>query len=841
MKSLKNQIIYAIVLIAICGSMFPVTIATAASSGNSFTDVPKAAYYREPVNWAVQNGITSGVSKTSFAPSDVCTRAQTVTFLWRSAGSPKPSGSNPFRDVSKNSYYYDSVLWAVEQGITTGVTPSTFEPDAVISRAQAVCFLYRYEGTPMADADIRFSDVASASYYADAVRWAVKNGITNGTSATTFSPVKSCTRAEIVTLLYRCSNSDTASDEEEIAEVPVGISDADGAKAAIINGFLNLESPIDVSNYNIETSVINEMAAEIADIDGENYYYISRFMCYENDGEMAQHLFVWYKYNSQEEVAQHRKADADLRAKVEDIVSSVVQNGMSEYETAKVLHDYIALNCAYDMRYYSGGMPSASYTAYGVLMDNIGVCAGYARAYQKLLQYCGIECEYVTGYANGGRHAWNIVKIDGEWYNVDVTWDDPTPDRKGYVRYNYFLRSDAVMARDHNRKSGGTACTCVKYDSVTLLDSKEQEREKAIAAENARLDAVFDDLMTLIEADLSELPYTTKEELQAADNINAREYSYPEFDLPKDRFTYSDLSKLKDRINQAIIDKYPDYELSLINSEKYSIQRNDVLAELKRRKEILEAAAAIHVPEIEAQLQKAILEGGAGKYYYVVTEDYTQSEIRQACDNMSASDYTFEDYTAEDFRLVSYQYSHKVWICNYKWAEEKTQSMADIIETAIKNGETIVEFPAEDNPDVSSHYYASIAASRVKAAGYTFDGLTSGVDYTISRTYIKSNGDLFTVVITYPEPHEDTEPSEETEQNEDTEPSEETEQNEETEPSEDTDLSENSSSGEDSETVEEPEQLTEETTENSEISADDDSETTDNDTTERTLETMSED
>ena len=170
----------------------------------TFADVPANAYYKKAVDWAVENGITSGTSETTFAPDATCTRAQTVTFLWRAAGSPEPTKQdNPFTDVKADAYYYKAVLWAVEKGITSGVTATTFAPDATVSRAQVVSFQYRLAGAPKAEGTNVFTDVPANAYYRDAVLWAAQNGITSGTTATTFAPNAGCTRSQIVTFLYR--------------------------------------------------------------------------------------------------------------------------------------------------------------------------------------------------------------------------------------------------------------------------------------------------------------------------------------------------------------------------------------------------------------------------------------------------------------------------------------------------------------------------------------------------------------------------------------------------------------------------------------------------------------
>ena len=170
-----------------------------------FVDVATGSYYEDAVDWAVENGITTGVSANRFGPNGVCTRAQAVTFLWRAAGSPAPrSRTMPFTDVPAGSYYYDAVLWAVENGITKGTSETRFSPDDTCTRAQIVAFLWRSEKSPAAGTANPFADVKSDAYYADAVLWAVKENITKGTTSTTFSPNADCTRAQIVTFLWRC-------------------------------------------------------------------------------------------------------------------------------------------------------------------------------------------------------------------------------------------------------------------------------------------------------------------------------------------------------------------------------------------------------------------------------------------------------------------------------------------------------------------------------------------------------------------------------------------------------------------------------------------------------------
>lgn len=172
---------------------------------NPFTDVKKGTYYYDAVLWAVEKKITSGTSATTFSPNNPCTRGQIVTFLWRAAGSPKPTSSiNPFADVKEGAYYYDAVLWAMEKGITSGTSATTFSPDTACTRGQTVTFLWRAAGSPKATSSNNpFADVQTGAYYYGAVLWAVEKGITSGTSATTFAPGTTVTRGQTVTFLYR--------------------------------------------------------------------------------------------------------------------------------------------------------------------------------------------------------------------------------------------------------------------------------------------------------------------------------------------------------------------------------------------------------------------------------------------------------------------------------------------------------------------------------------------------------------------------------------------------------------------------------------------------------------
>ena len=177
------------------------------SNGNPqtgvFVDVAEGSYYEEAIDWAVEKGITNGVSSNMFAPNDPCTRAQIVTFLWRAAGSPAPKSMSSFTDVPADAFYAKAVAWAVENGITSGTGEGKFSPNATCTRAQAVTFLYRASGSPAVSGSAEFSDVSTTAFYADAVTWAAKKGITTGIGGGLFGSDNDCTRGQIVTFLWR--------------------------------------------------------------------------------------------------------------------------------------------------------------------------------------------------------------------------------------------------------------------------------------------------------------------------------------------------------------------------------------------------------------------------------------------------------------------------------------------------------------------------------------------------------------------------------------------------------------------------------------------------------------
>ena len=765
MKAMTNRIFSLILSASMLASLLPVSALAA-----GFRDIAPGAYYQNAVDWAVENNITSGTSGTEFSPDETCTRAQAVTFLWRASGQPDATGSNPFTDVSNDSYYSDAVQWAVANVVTSGTSATTFEPDAPVTRAQVVTFLYRDAGNPSASGSASFADVPTDAYYADAVRWAVAQGITAGTSANAFSPDEHCSRAQIVTFLYRASDDapdvpvtefpeepvlpeEPVPPEQELTEEEIqqmlGEPDIEGATAVIINGLRNMEEQINLGAYNISTTDAIKLASELADIDNGDPYYVFSIWATKDD-DQSTILEIDYQYTP-EEAAEKRKQDAEEQAAVDSAIASCVTDGMSDYEIAKALHDYLVLNNEYDMRYYSGNIPAISYTAYGALVNRTSVCAGYALAYERLMDQVGIPCEYVTGMTTNGYHAWNIIQIDGEWYHVDVTWDDPTPDREGYVRYKYFLKSDKAMSRDHVSWEASHTCTSTKYDNATILSPEDEQEAIEKAEEEAREEAVTAEILTYCKQAMSGFPYATEEALRAAETLTADDWhSYIYFPIGK--YTKADLNTARTKFYAMLEKDYPDYELNRLAQTSdgrwyFEILRNDVVHEMERREAQAQEELRNRAAEVALLLQDALKNAQMQHYEYQVT-GYTDEEIRLACSDMNQSGYTFDGYTSADYRL-SAQSGGRVIIVNRKWAEQEIERQAEIIREAIRTGQTEIRLDGQHaDKQVSEYYYPGLAADRVGKDGYSFDNLTAGTDYVIARTFI--NKDQYVVQISYP-------------------------------------------------------------------------------------------
>ena len=736
MKKIMNLI--AVLALVLTAGTLPV-----AAADTDFKDVPDGAYYADAVTWAVEEEITQGTGNGVFSPERTVTRSEAVTFLWRAAGSPAPTtATSGFSDVTdKNAFYYKAVLWAVEKGITNGVGGDRFNLTGTLTYDQIFTFLCRFAGEK-AEGD---------NWSPAAVAWARNSGLTAGL---TFTAQSNCPRSDVVYCLWK-----QLGDEEP--EQPV-LSDEAGATLAITTGFLDRKSAIDISAFHLEASQAEKLALEIADMDGENPYGITHLNAYEQDGQIAKTLAVYYTNStiSVGTVADHdwRYISDEAQEEAERVVDELITSSMSDYEVVKTLHDYLVTHCDYDYRVDTGNMPFVSHQAEGALLKGTAVCSGYAKAYEAMLDAAGIPNETITGYA-GGYHAWNLVQVDGQWYHVDTTWDDPTTQGGDYIRYTYFLKSDKVMVnRSHRDWENVHACTSTKYDE-DLLDSKDQEMA------DQRQEQV-DAILAACASGLTDVPTWTQAELQALTDQQLSDALYFTLDLSKAGFDSNTLSKYSREVTQAIMAQHPELAYGSFDSREMSFKfrRNDIAEEQKRRQEAAQAeeeqqqnqdqAAALEIVPI---LEKAIAEMDC--YTTTVTlTGYTDEAIKIACNTMKVEGYTFDGYTYHsNWQTKDYDLSPKtggvVTLTNNKWDREELQKYVDQIEAAIDSGAFQVEFQPADYPDQDGDYYASKAYRLMKAEGYvTASGKVSGTDYLLFSGGTNKDSGVFKASLQYPLP-----------------------------------------------------------------------------------------
>ena len=729
---------------------------TTGVSFQGLTDVRASDYYAEAVAWALEEGVTSGTSSTTFSPDSTVTRGQAVTFLWRAAGSPEPSSkASHFTDVSSTDYYCKPVLWAAENGITSGVSANRFGPEITLAYDQILAMLRAAAG----------ENAASSDWSAAALSWARSEGLTDGL---TVSAKAGCPRSDVVYCIWKQMAGGSEEDTEtngttgttEITENTAGdtpaLSNLEAAKAALVNGFLERQTSIDVAPYHIDADQLLAVAREIADIDGENPFGISVISSHQHAGQQAKTIGVIYFVTTTGSgtTAPWQTISEEARAEAERIVAQVVTSDMSDYDVAKALHDYLILNCDYDKRLYSGDLPYISYTANGALLEGSAVCAGYAKAYEALMNAAGIPCECVTGNTTRGYHAWNLVQIDGAWYHVDTTWDDPINKGGDYIRYDYFLKSDSYMSRDHSDWSGSHDCTSTRYDGLDLSSTEEQIKQEQDQQEQAQFSAI----RQVLEAAIAELPFQTQEELEGAsydELMNAR-YAYVSLDE-----SYSNLT-LREAY-QAMADdlraQHPDLSIYYDREHHgYQIYRKDLAAAIKEiqaeenaARQEDQAQNEADALKVEALLQEIIAGMDCGKRDITI-EGYGPDVVKIACDNMNESGYRFGNYTSEDFRLSQKWNTTLVTITNDRWINAEIQQYVEQIEAAVLQREEKIVLQPGNYPEYPDKpwYYASRARSIVAANGYAVGGLISGEDFVLGSGKINSSTKEFVINVEYP-------------------------------------------------------------------------------------------
>ena len=740
MRGIKKMVALLLALVLMAGAL-PVT---AGAVDTGFTDVPDNAYYADAVVWAVEKEITQGTGGGAFSPEKTVTRAEMVTFLWRAAGSPAPTAaSSGFSDVTdKSAFYYKAVLWAVEKGITNGVGGGRFNLTGTLTYDQIFTFLCRFAG----------EEAEGENWSSAAVAWARSSGLTAGL---TFTAQSNCPRSDVVYCLWKQLG------DEETQEQPV-LSDEVGATLAITTGFLDRKSAIDISEFGLEASQSEQLALKIADIDGANPYGVTSLNAYEQDGQIAKTLAVYYTNStiSVGTVADHdwRYISDAAQTEAQRVVDELITSSMSDYEVVKTLHDYLVTHCDYDYRVDIGNMPFVSHQAEGALLKGTAVCSGYAKAYEAMLDAAGIPNVTITGFA-GGYHAWNLVEVDGAWYHVDATWDDPTTQGGDYIRYTYFLKSDKVMvSRSHRDWEDVHACTSTKYDD-DLLDSKDQELA------DQRQEQV-DAILAACAPALKDVPTWTQAELQALTDQQLHDALYFNIDLSNAGFDSNTLSKYSREVTQAIMAQHPELAYGSFDSREMSFKfrRDDIAAEQQRRqeaaqaeKEEQEAQDQTAALEIVSILEQAIVEMNCHTKTVTLT-GYTDEAIKIACNTMKVEGYSFDGYTYHsNWQTKDYDLSSKtggvVTLTNSKWDREELQKYVDQIEEAIDNGAFQVEFQPADYPDQDGDYYASKAYRLIKADGYvTASGKASGTDYLLFSGGTNKDSGVFKASLQYPLP-----------------------------------------------------------------------------------------
>jgi len=384
-----------------------------------FSDVPSDAYYYDAVTWAVECGITSGTSVTTFSPNQNCTVAQILTFLWRTNGGPRPSGSNPFSDVKSTDYYASASIWAYEKGIVPG---GTFGGNTPCTRSMAVTYMWKAAGGPSTKTT-NFTDVPAGADYAKAVAWAVEKGITSGTSATTFSPNQICTRAQIVTFLWRFQAV-----AENLPDLQ-GMMDAleSGGYQAILDGILDGTlnigsqtsdsfgdngSPFHITQTTSSGQIVITNPANPATLGHEE-----ELMPPASDNNIANFSPVPMKDLANRKSLQKKATDEQLAQAYAEAVKLV-----TPYAGLSMEQQLTGIAQSLRQRFDSGmsySMTSSHYNdPYGYFIEGSASCAGCTRATGLCLNILGIPYEHVN--ENQYSHQWCRVNVNGTYWICDA-------------------------------------------------------------------------------------------------------------------------------------------------------------------------------------------------------------------------------------------------------------------------------------------------------------------------------------------------------------------------------------------------------------------------------------
>lgn len=449
----------------------------------SYSDVPANAWYADAALWATEQELMNGISSTEFNPGGVVTRAQLVTILWRMEGQPSAAAA-PFSDVRAGSWYADAVAWAYENHIVTGKTATRFAPGDPLSRAQAATILFRYAGEyhgyntlKSAELSVFPDHSAVASYAQRALSWANAEGLITGSkegNTVYLRPTGQTKRSQLATILQRFV---TYTHIQGSLHQTVRTVDRfhyqllDAEKQEYYRRMDAAVEHLESRFYLGEGKIPSETVALIYTCyieDNPEHFYLDLPYSVEHTSDNKTYVTLYYTDGA---TRSGSTLSPELRASIlakkqrfDEAVHNIVHTihvGMKQVEKEKAIHDWLITHNSYSLsavnKWSGQSLPYLpdEFNAYGAIINGTGVCEAYSTAFQVLCHAVGIHCTSVEGVAEGQPHRWNAVRLDGEWYVVDVTFDDPIflkPDGSSYdgpatgapyddVHYRYFNRT----------------------------------------------------------------------------------------------------------------------------------------------------------------------------------------------------------------------------------------------------------------------------------------------------------------------------------------------------------------------------------------------------------------
>lgn len=559
------------ILAALLTAVLTLGLLPAAAAEGTFSDVPTTYWGYDYIETAAEAGLMKGTGGGKFSPELKVSVAQFLTLLGRLV----------FPDVKADGgdWYDPYVRAAKDAGLLTGSKADVNNVENEITRYDmAVILCAAAKKLGVTEKTAQPGEVADymdiPALYIDAVLAVYGTGLIKGDQAGNFNGENTMTRAEVATVIARllAIQPGEATPEPEVIEsetptpkpsTPSSGSgtgqktaepDLAGARKAIIKRLTNMEEGmLDTTPYHISQADLLALVEEILESRSDNYFVFSALWGPLECGSEESTGVGFHYYGTKEEYEEYKQEMKEVREKAAEIVSATVTADMSDYEIAKALHDYLVLNVEYDHNWmagiYNGEIRPAESGIYYPLMKYKATCGTYADAYKCLLDLAGVPCEKVRGdsdgtdeiaaaldYRYGVSHAWNIVQIDGEWYHVDVTWDDLGGDD---ICYDYFLKSDEML-RGHYNWNAPHACTSTKYDDMAADELRQQKHAEQMEKRRAEIMVGF---MERFNA----LPYRSAEGLTGTDELSDEEllsYSKDKVYYPMDQYTYEDMIEI---------------------------------------------------------------------------------------------------------------------------------------------------------------------------------------------------------------------------------------------------------------------------------------------------------